>query len=393
MIQIIMSFFIFRLNQPMKKFISEPYRLFFPLGWLLGVWGVTLWILFLGRLLPYPSVVHSYIMIGGFLTAFTAGFLKTAVPRFTGTFHADPIEIAFAVSGIVLLPLVVWFSEALASLCVILSHATLVAFFVRRFLKRRTALPLAFLFIPLSLGFSILGHLMIVLALRNTLDSSFYSLGRLLAFHSFMLGVVLGVGSRLVPAFIGYGPQKEQQTWTVMVALFAFFLSFFVQQLVQPHWGLGIRLGAVAFVVFKVWSIHRLPPIPSKLGYGLWLSCWGVFLGALGSWVNPTQFVQWTHVLFISGFGLMTLMISSRVILSHGGYDLAREGERGIIPLVVGLLIATTILRLFVGASSAPTGTLLLLSSLLWLLTLVVWWMQLGKRSLHLIATKNNSRC
>lgn len=354
---------------------------------------MALWLLFLGRLLPYPSILHSYIMIGGFLTAFTAGFIMTAVPRFTGTFHADRLELISALTGIVLLPLVAWSSATLASMCVLVSHCTLVVFFVRRFVKRRSPLPLAFLFIPLSIGFSILGHLMIVLALRGLLDASFYNLGRLLAFHSFMLGVVLGVGSRLIPAFMGYGPPREQKSLAIIFALIAFFGSFFVQQFVQFNWGLGLRLFAVGFVVFRVWSIYRLPSNPSKLSYGLWLSCWGVFLGSFGSWLIPSQFVHWTHVLFISGFGLMTLMISSRVILSHGGYDLAKEGERGVIALVVGLLIATTVVRLLIGMSSAPTEILLLLSSILWLVTLMVWWFRLGKRSLQFMSQHHNAHC
>ena len=68
---------------------AEPYRIFFPLGTLAGISGVSLWPLFFGGLHHsfYPGVMHARLMIEGFMGAFVFGFLGTAAPRLTGTPH------------------------------------------------------------------------------------------------------------------------------------------------------------------------------------------------------------------------------------------------------------------------------------------------------------------
>src|SRR5215471_8126085 len=66
--------------------LREPYRLFFPLGILFGLAGVAIWPLYsFGLTATYSGRSHALVQTGGFLYAFIAGFLLTAVPRFTGT--------------------------------------------------------------------------------------------------------------------------------------------------------------------------------------------------------------------------------------------------------------------------------------------------------------------
>ena len=65
---------------------GDPYRIFFPLGVLLGTAGVSIWLLYwLGLTAGYSGRAHAFVQIEGFLYAFIAGFLLTAIPRFTGT--------------------------------------------------------------------------------------------------------------------------------------------------------------------------------------------------------------------------------------------------------------------------------------------------------------------
>ena len=67
-------------------FCAEPFRIFFPVGIMLGMAGVLLWPLFyLGAGIEYPSVAHARIMIEGFMASFIFGFLGTAGPRLTST--------------------------------------------------------------------------------------------------------------------------------------------------------------------------------------------------------------------------------------------------------------------------------------------------------------------
>src|ERR1043165_8519631 len=64
----------------------DPYRLFFPLGILVGLAGVAIWPLnYFGILTGYWGMSHAYVQADGFLFCFIAGFLLTALPRFTNT--------------------------------------------------------------------------------------------------------------------------------------------------------------------------------------------------------------------------------------------------------------------------------------------------------------------
>src|ERR1041385_4903412 len=64
----------------------DPYRLFFPLGILLGLAGVAIWPLnYFGVITGYWGMSHAFTQADGFLFCFIAGFLLTALPRFTNT--------------------------------------------------------------------------------------------------------------------------------------------------------------------------------------------------------------------------------------------------------------------------------------------------------------------
>ena len=68
-----------------RMVLEEPYRVFFPLGMLAGIWGVLMWPMFYaGWLKFYPGEAHTRMMIGGFMGAFVLGFLGTAFPRLAG---------------------------------------------------------------------------------------------------------------------------------------------------------------------------------------------------------------------------------------------------------------------------------------------------------------------
>ncbi len=62
--------------------VAEPFRIFFPLGLLLGAIGVALWPLFVWHAIVfYPAQAHVRLMIEGLMGSFIIGFLGTAGPR------------------------------------------------------------------------------------------------------------------------------------------------------------------------------------------------------------------------------------------------------------------------------------------------------------------------
>src|SRR5438876_3270718 len=90
-------------SQYVRACCEEPFRIFFPIGVLLGVVGVSLWLLFyLGAGIPYPNVAHARLMIEGFMASFIFGFLGTAGPRLTSAPRFSLFELA-AIFTLVLL--------------------------------------------------------------------------------------------------------------------------------------------------------------------------------------------------------------------------------------------------------------------------------------------------
>src|SRR6187200_2311032 len=66
--------------------LKDPYRIFFPLGIFLGIAGVSIWPLYYwGFTSGYNGRSHAFVQTDCFVYAFIAGFLWTAIPRFTGT--------------------------------------------------------------------------------------------------------------------------------------------------------------------------------------------------------------------------------------------------------------------------------------------------------------------
>src|SRR5215467_11426482 len=82
---------------------TDAYRIFFPLGILMGVAGVSIWpIYYFGITSGYSGRSHMFVQADCFLYAFIVGFLWTAIPRFTGT-TAPSRTIQYVAAGMLLL--------------------------------------------------------------------------------------------------------------------------------------------------------------------------------------------------------------------------------------------------------------------------------------------------
>ncbi|MBV9672136.1 MAG: NnrS family protein [Verrucomicrobia bacterium] len=56
-------------------FCQEPFRIFFPVGLLLGAIGVSLWVLYYAGITAlYPGVSHARMMIEGFIASSSSAF-------------------------------------------------------------------------------------------------------------------------------------------------------------------------------------------------------------------------------------------------------------------------------------------------------------------------------
>ena len=145
---------------------QEPFRIFFPVGALLGVVGVSLWPLFYsGATIAYPNIAHARLMIEGLMGSFIFGFLGTAGPRLTGAPHFSAAEVAaiftldlfaagFHVGG----------ANRIGDICFLVCLVVFGVALAKRFLQRKDSPPPNFVLVGLGLLSAIVGTALIAIA-------------------------------------------------------------------------------------------------------------------------------------------------------------------------------------------------------------------------------------
>ncbi|RME02960.1 MAG: NnrS family protein [Planctomycetota bacterium] len=312
---------------------SDPYRLFFPVGWLLGLYSPALWILFAYGQIPFPQPHHADVIVGGSFLCFVMGFLMTAIPRFAQGPRAKSWEIWFSLCFLLaLLGGAIFYRRFYFLLLVLVGLLFLVVYGLRRFLRRASNPPSTFLFLPISLFLGIWGVGILISSQWWEMPGTWLEFGKKLFYQGMLLGLILGIGSRLIPGIFGHVEIVVQQRnlyeknvpylrvlpiGLVVLTLF-YFLSYPLEFFLHLQAGRLLRAGVASVLVWRYWHLHRWPKARTPMAYSLW----GVaFLLVVGLWVEglyPEGGRDVAHLLFVGGFGGITLMIASRVILAHG---------------------------------------------------------------------------
>ena len=375
----------------MKLPTFEPYRIFFLTGVLLGLWGAGVWILFYLHQGPYPVVAHPALMMGGFLLSFVCGFLMTAAPKFTGSFPMTSCEMAWSIFlNLFLIASSLLFNAKIFYLGSAVTFVTLIAYFLRRFVRRTQNPPAPFVFIGLGLGMGLLGSLGMLTEEFFQLPDQVFHFVRSLYLQGYILSLIVGVGSRLVPALLGHSalPNQAQTTapslklrpFFILMSVFA--LSYLIEAFVDLNSGLLFRSAVVLFVMLSYWKIHVLPVKRTRLAWGLIISAWLMLIGLWGSLWSMYR-IHFLHVFFIGGLGLMTFMIAVRVILSHGNHGLVLESKSKVIPTVIGLVFAAALTRLSAGFIPAVYLSHLAYAATVWCVAVALWAMVFVPRILR----------
>src|SRR5689334_25372295 len=118
---------------------TDPYRIFFPLGIILGLLGVSIWpVYYFGLTDGYSGRAHAFVQMDGFLYSFIVGFLLTAIPRFTGT-EAPSTPSQYLLAAIIAFSALAadlqYFAVGLTGF--LIAHAILVALLLPRFVRRQ----------------------------------------------------------------------------------------------------------------------------------------------------------------------------------------------------------------------------------------------------------------
>jgi uncharacterized protein involved in response to NO len=338
----------------------------------------------MGKMAQYPGSSHSLVMIGGFLTCFAAGFLMTAIPRFTGAGPAKSAELLIVIFAQISIPFsMLFFGQGMVpALGPLVTLVTVVVFAIRRFAQRKNPPPPSFLFLGIGLASGLIGLALLVLGNWGLAPVTAQSLGRLLFFQCFMLSLVVGVGGRLIPALLGgggLGAFSRRISYQALAG--AFVLSYLIEWSLHATGGKLLRAALVSLIAVVVWQIHKLPGVRSYLAYGIWVGGWLLITGLWGAALLPAYSIHFMHLLYIGGFGLMTLMIATRVVLAHGGYSLSLESRLPALPWIIGLTVFAAVTRLVAGLIPAAYETHLIYAAAVWIFGVAVWLVELGRRA------------
>ncbi|MEO6740815.1 MAG: NnrS family protein [Chthoniobacteraceae bacterium] len=334
---------------------AEPYRVFFVSGAVWSIIGVALWPLFYSQRLGfYPNFVHARIMIETFGGAFVVGFLGTAGPRMASAPKLTPPELIWLFAlhqtcGISHLTLhMAWGDGFFIALLVSL----LLCLVIRVVKFRKEAPPPQMLLALTGLGCGISGAAMLMFP-SNYTDPQRFRLANLLLYQGLLLPPMLGIGSFVFPRMLGgeFGdpktvPQRNVKLLRSIVAAVLLVGSFFMEAFEQIIPGYALRAFVVAaYLLTEIrWRKREGDQPRGSLSTGL---IWALILGWLGIVLAGffyAQHVSVEHLLYIGGFGMLILVVASRVLFGHsgdlGGFFVRSKWVRFLIFL--GILAAIT---------------------------------------------------
>lgn len=322
----------------MQHVCRDPYRLFFPVGILCLMTGILIWVPSIWSAESYPIIFHRTLVLNGFVTAFIGGFLFTAVPRFSQTEFASPWEI-FTLLFLIILGVIAGAMERekVSSVCSGITALFILVYLVRRIKKRKVDPPHTFIFLFIGL----------LLWVFSALAWSFWGYDQFkeVQFHGAFMAIILGVGSRLIPGILGHREiiprgEKEKVPKLFVSSMILYLLALFLED-----WAGNILSAAVVtLIALQYWKILSLPANRTALTWSLWICTWMIVLSYIirAAWIDLT--IHGSHAYFISGLVLLSLLIATRVIQSHGPEDETLENWKGLY-VVTFLIITAAVTR------------------------------------------------
>lgn len=367
----------------------SPYRWFFPLAAICGLVGVGWWVVFPTVLSTYPGALHADLMIGGFFLAAAVGFLLTAVPRLTTTSYATHREIAalFVAQSLVFICGVLQQSRGM-HLAIVAVFLLLLRFATRRIRHTTQPLPPALRMGGAGLLSGLIGSVLITIGDYFSLPPELLHAARTAFVLGLPMGLMLGIGTRLIPTLLGLSNTPILPTPTPATAaavappkyrrgegyalLWIVSFGFDTWTTAPLPWGFLLRALLVSEILLRHWRIWRLPVQRGVLAWCLYASTWAMFIGSWAPALSPRYSIHLEHLVFIGGISLMIFAISTRVTIAHGGHSFAPEKNSWRLRLMAACLALALLARL-----SAPFVTNyfphLAYAALTWILAAFCW--------------------
>jgi len=332
----------------------QPYRVLFWVGTACAVLGLAVWITFAAMPeLGYPGRSHATLLMQGFLLSFVLGFLFTMLPRALGVALPGASTLGITVGAILALGAAALTGHhVVAAAAHAVALGTFILFAARRAFRLPERPPEPFVHIAVAFTSTFVAAIASIITECGVGPGWVGGLCRSLAGEGFVLMLVVGVGSFLVPKLTSPasgcdGPAPARASLPLEALLAALMLtSYLVQWLpLIPDGEVRIRLGyglrAAVFASFLVRHVlpRRMPPESPPYLAGLrWsLILTGVGLGLAA--VLPRWVLAWQHMAYIGGLTWLTLTVASRVAIGHAP-EVAQPGWRRVAAIAILLLLA-----------------------------------------------------
>jgi uncharacterized protein involved in response to NO len=372
---------------------GEPYRILFPVGAIISVIGVMLWPLFVAGWLPfYPGLPHARIMVQGFVFSFVAGFLSSALPHMLevkGISLGQTLLLAGLVMSVTLLHLAGFtpVADALFALTVPL----LLVLIMRRWPERKDLPPPGFALAAVGLLSGWMGS--IVLAFSGWVSLPLYMqvLAKLLLYHGFILFPVLGVGVYLLPRMVGVPNRhlvvpKSPNLSTMWIRRALFMLgcglmlvvSFGLEAAGYVRIGFALRAVVTIGCLFREIPLFRMRRIEGSIPWALTLAAASMMMGLVIIAIFPLRHMTYLHVVFISGYGLLMLNISARVMLGHSGNGALIYARSTASTWITGLILLAMATRVSADLLPRMQLTHYAYAAITWMIVIMLWLMVYG---------------
>jgi uncharacterized protein involved in response to NO len=367
--------------------LAEPFRIFFPLATLLGMSGVSLWPLFFAGLHKfYPGMMHARLMIEGFLAGFVIGFLGTALPRLLS---APPLRRGELRSLLVLYVLTAGLhigeQPRLGDCAFITLLLTFGACMLARLRGRAQLPPPGFVLVAFGLLSGLAGPVLWLCGMQGWVPGSAMLLGGLLLNQAFVLFLLLGIGTFLLPRFLclrdGHTIPEERTAspgWRLRAAFSAFtgllLLASYWLEANNPAAPAAAWVRSIAAIGYLATMVpfHRQSRPLHTAPVAAQLALLALVAGLVFPLFWPAQRIAGLHVVFLGGFSLITFTVATRVVLGHSGNEALFETRLPALQIATVLLLVGAVLRA-AGDFSPARPHWLSGASYLWLLAASVW--------------------
>ncbi len=368
---------------------GEPFRLLFPVGLGIGVFGVMLWpAYFAGWLQFYPSAAHAGIMIQGFLTCFVFGFLGTALPRLLDVPRITLFE-ASALAGTLLLVTFLHATgqAAAADALFLLVLLGFLAELLMRIPFRQDTPPPGFVLVAMGLLSGLAGAAILFFAsiISASARPPILMLGKLLLNQGYLLLPIMGIGAFLLPRFFGL-PNRQSFPESLSPppgwkprALFAaacgsgVLFSFVLETMEYSRSGSLLRALAILVYFAREVPFHRAGIGHGAMAFGLRIALVSVPSGYFLMAIWPEYRATLIHVVFVTGFSLLAFIVASRVVLGHSGQSHLFKARLPSLLIMTALVTLAMLTRVSADWLGERRSSHLVYAAAVWVVGALIW--------------------